>query len=805
MKGKSDTKLSAKKSKTSLGHAEETTETEEPSTVDDQHAATTKLSTRKPALPASKKHGSERVETDDVGRTKDSSRKSRKRKRMSTEDMPQERESGTEETARSTSRTMKGAEGSQKAKDEKPKASAASEKQPKVRQGGAASAGTRMLYEIKHKSLMYSITGFASIFMFAVLAMVFVMIYFRKRRKSVVPGECTTDECEQLLESVTNFLDKNVDPCKDFYGYVCSRWKDLSATATFVDETESAYYAKIHDGVLSEVPSAGDRFGRHILVGLYNACYVSITQDHVMSLQDVVNESSKFLNISSLLSATDFSSLVEQLSRISLTLAVHSTFSLGYLRADFAVYFHVRGEKSLVHKIASASKGRIRPNNPLAERYIKEVTRSLQIVEVNQVLQLDTFVYEVTDVEAATTLVNFTDVHKLLQGPSEDVLLQLVNSIGPSNRAVRSGDPALVTGYEMLQRVQEALRNAPMNVSTVYVSLHLLMDTTIEYFMRNTGPKLVTARRTCARVAEKALGYNWRYLVSAIAGLHRDATLLKIMGRSTKSFFLDHSSWMDPSTRKMMNTSLQDLDFFTYDPEDLKPTGADYSDFQLPNGSYTQMYFEVRKLIVSSEILSNEAALISGWHDRIGVARFTDVLRKIMVPSVYQFPPMYYTDADVPSYINYATIGVLMANEMVRSFGTRKIQWSPTGMQKLNETLSCLKSIRDTLDLKESTEFDGEEIFAWTYGSRVTYETLKGTMKLRGEKVYKEHWSTAEYYFLIRFCMLSCVDHLEDSDNERQRCMVPVLSNPRFWSQFKCNEAFLPPCLRSSVFGLVEN
>ncbi|XP_064476192.1 uncharacterized protein LOC135390128 [Ornithodoros turicata] len=793
-----------KKPRTSIGHAEETKATEEEDAVEDHHATTTNQS---PQEPASKKHERKRVGSDDVGTTKDISRKTQKEKRTSAEDRHRKRGSHAEDTTRRTSGTITGAGGSRKVKDETHKAAAASHKQPKVLQAtsGASSVGTRMLYQIKNRSLMSSITGFASIFMFTVLATVFLTIHFRTRR-SVVPGECSTVECEQLLENITRFLDKNIDPCKDFYGYVCSRWKDLSATVTFADETESAYYAKIHNSILSETPRAGDRFGKHILVGLYHACYVSITRGTI-SLQDVLNESSKYLNISSVLSATDFSSLVQQISRISLTLGVHSTFCFGYRRVDLAVYFHVQVQKSLLYKIAFAGNGRIQSSNPLTERYVREVTRSLNMyTEVNQVLQLDSFIYEVTDPEATTAWVNFSDVNKLLQGPSVDVLVKLINNIVPSNRAVRPSDKVRVTGYEMLQRVQEALKNASMKLSAVYVSLHLLMDTTIEYFMRSTSPILVTARRTCARIAHKALGYNWRFLVSAMAELHRDASSLKIMGRATKSFLLDHTSWMDASTRKEMKASLQGLDFFTYDPEDLMPTGTDYSDFQVPNGSYAQIYFAVRKFIGSSEILSKAADSISRWHDRIGVARFTDVLRRIMVPPVYQFPPMYYTGADVPPYINYATIGVLMAIEMIRSFDASKIQWSSKGMQKLRDTRLCLKNIRNTLGLKESTEFDGEEIFAWAYGLRVTYETLKATVKRRGEKFYKDSWPTEEYYFLIRFCMLSCVGHLEHSDSERQRCMVPVLSNPGFWSQFKCKEErILPPCLKSSIFEMLED
>ena len=68
----------------------------------------------------------------------------------------------------------------------------------------------------------------------------------RREKKHIyfifISAECQTDECKNASILIQSSINPSVDPCEDFYQYVCGRWIEdkLSITYNYPDKFEEA-------------------------------------------------------------------------------------------------------------------------------------------------------------------------------------------------------------------------------------------------------------------------------------------------------------------------------------------------------------------------------------------------------------------------------------------------------------------------------------------------------------------------------------------------------------------------------------
>ncbi|XP_064479881.1 uncharacterized protein LOC135393341 isoform X2 [Ornithodoros turicata] len=74
----------------------------------------------------------------------------------------------------------------------------------------------------------------------AVISVVVTVAFLYRRffSEKGILVECNTDECRNVLSQIQQLLSPNIDPCDDFYGYICGKWAG-KPNSGFLDDVMS--------------------------------------------------------------------------------------------------------------------------------------------------------------------------------------------------------------------------------------------------------------------------------------------------------------------------------------------------------------------------------------------------------------------------------------------------------------------------------------------------------------------------------------------------------------------------------------
>ncbi|XP_064479875.1 uncharacterized protein LOC135393337 [Ornithodoros turicata] len=106
---------------------------------------------------------------------------------------------------------------------------------------------------------------------------------------------CNTGECRHVLFEIEQLLSTNIDPCDDFYGYVCGKWAN-KPNSGFLDDVMTIYNETLIDSIFSQQSLQRSRLGRHVFSGIYRKCDDYIKRGKG-SFQDAVEDISRLIDI----------------------------------------------------------------------------------------------------------------------------------------------------------------------------------------------------------------------------------------------------------------------------------------------------------------------------------------------------------------------------------------------------------------------------------------------------------------------------------------------------------------------------
>ncbi|XP_064485369.1 uncharacterized protein LOC135397694 [Ornithodoros turicata] len=614
---------------------------------------------------------------------------------------------------------------------------------------------------------------------------------------SSVNTECRSAMCRSIIKNITELLDKSIEPCNDFYGYVCNKWWNSTGMNNFMQAGQRVLERTTFTALESASRGKPNRYGMHLLGGLYTTCMTFLTNEK-SSLDAIVKDANKYVNISAFFKIQNFTHLVLELGRVSLMLGIHTTFALNMRKIGNVTYFNVESYKSMVHKAATVQDVDAQPYQHNAKFYIEDAARSIYTVfnltsetalkmYQDEVQKCDQELFRILNKKAVEEKkFPLSSIVGLLHTPPIGDVVKLINRVIPG-KPLQPTDTILVTNPDIIAQAQTLLASKPLKVSVAYSLLSVLEDVSLPYVLK-TRELGSTKPFICVKVTQGFLRHTWPFLMSILSGLSKNAKPIETMGLNIRNSVIATNAlaWMDESTRKNAYDALKRLVFYTLDRTHMETLskGVDYSSFQLQNDGFVDLYFRARAFemnLLLRETLSDTASAIAGWRLDTDITYMTQPLHWIVVPVRFQGTPLYYPDQEerIPFYINYATLGVLMAREIVRAIDQKYIVWSRTSQTKFGQFQACLNKVGKSLGFKSL-----DASLARAYGSRLAYEAVRAMLQAMGKGVYEKGWSTAQDFFFIRSCMMSCSK--DGGSTDRQKCHLPVYSNPDFSIHYRC-------------------
>ncbi|XP_064476077.1 uncharacterized protein LOC135389978 [Ornithodoros turicata] len=661
-------------------------------------------------------------------------------------------------------------------------------------------------------------------------AVVGVGLFFAIRHyfTPVLVIECTSAKCKQIQSDIAHLLDTSISPCEDVYGYVCGKWAKANKGGYLVD-VQRAFDSSIFRSIESSTGVQPDRYGTHVLVKIYTACL-----DHMrspkMEFGEVLTQVIKELKLNELLQARTTPQILKSLLEIGLKTGIFSIFTVGFHKVGLQTCLRLAPGTSIAGKIYSAYNDKL-PKYELtdmgdltkdfAATVLKQAGMSAtsMVAVIKIVTVMDKEIYQLLLQHTRVTKDLFRNLIGLFEGTDPQMVLGLINSIAPKHLRLRIDDSVRIVGFDVIKAVYRVLENATspigaIGVRKVYYAINLLAGILrYDLLRRRVNPDKYSF--ICLRATSGILTRTLPYLLAKLSGHDGSSSTARSFAASIKHSFVKDNrvlSMFNNFAAEEARKNIRKVEIYTYDKADLVSDldkDLDYTGWNL-TGNFLSIRISARMKEVQMLLKSiyNERAdtlrksQLSSVVEHTGGDSFAEPL--FTVPTAYQVPPMFYYEDEIPFYFNLATLGVLVANELLRSASGGLQRF---GQQRLFLSASCLRNL--TLDrelnvgaIENGNPFDSEA-FLWTYGASIIFYIIRSSVESLGKSAMEKYWNTVRQYFFIRFCLLSCVsrDVLGYDRVFNERCVLPLLVNPEFTKHFGCPSR--PASADSACVGLV--
>ncbi|XP_049274185.1 neprilysin-1-like [Rhipicephalus sanguineus] len=111
-----------------------------------------------------------------------------------------------------------------------------------------------------------------SAFTVSVLLVMFILLLTRSRVSRSTSEPCRSPSCRRFMDLLEASMDTTLDPCQDFYAYVCSRWKPEAGGRTLLEDAMLEFQNVVMNRAAAvKVPTRNqNRFQKAVM--LYQSC-----------------------------------------------------------------------------------------------------------------------------------------------------------------------------------------------------------------------------------------------------------------------------------------------------------------------------------------------------------------------------------------------------------------------------------------------------------------------------------------------------------------------------------------------------
>lgn len=655
-----------------------------------------------------------------------------------------------------------------------------------------------------------------------VLMLIFfsVVTYFLTSGTTSVIVACDTSECIAAKDYVEGLLGDPRDRCTDFYSYVCAR---LIQHHSSVNE---GAFERLHDGLLRERGTSGDKLGGHVAATVYSGCHVFLDSEE--SLADEMREIGHSIMTAPLRSAANFSEIVQLLVRISFQRGLHTVLVIGLVRFadDLRASLHLSPGKSILRKFHMTSYDHFESNLKAAFAWAPEVVSTSDalkdLVDIDKRIEEALASSDDEGVEVYGTLRSF--VGGLIGNVDVSAWVNAVKDADPSVAATSAESGCFAETFISVRGAFRQLTAVGLRKAASYLAANLEAEFAfLEDARQNLKEDDAAKRRLCLEMARRSVALTWHSLVARILNSAAHEASVRDMFGALREVFDSNDiafTWLDREVRRAALDRLNGTALTFIGADKAQHVNASYAKFMpviAEAKDFMSGYMSALKETQWMQMLSPPTrwgALYASMKLTASI-EYEPRLHSIVVPPLLLTEPYFYGKS-LPRHFNYGTVGSLLSSRIAEVLGAEhpkarasdnigregKLQanesdWSVQSLNRYRKSLKCLQELRARLD--SGSDVSGPQhghinvLLAWAQGLRVAYEALLTwfTAVAGDSDRFQHHWHAAQVLFFARFCLLSCsADHRSTTAVPgRDRCLLPLHNMRQFAETFECEDA----------------
>jgi predicted metalloendopeptidase len=645
--------------------------------------------------------------------------------------------------------------------------------------------------------------------------------------------EATGFTSQAIAADVLSAMDRDADPCQDFYRYACGGWIDSTEMPS--DQTRwvrsfSVIRERNRENVREMLEEAAAKPGpagtdRHRIGTYYAACMdeAAVTEAGTKPLQPLLASIAEVKDPKSFLAVTG------KLHRIF----ADATFS-GAVLPDFKdpslnIGFFFQGGLGMPDRDYYVSDDE--KKQELLAAYEKHVAHMLTLLggsaEESAADAAKIVAFETRLAEASRPRAEMRNFEKLYNRLDLSGLQELTPKLPWSAYFQAIGHPDVkelsIATPEFFEALEAALLDTDPEVLRAYLRWHLVDGTAellpepfvtadFDFYGRQVqGQQEIEPRwKRCVSATEGALGeaVGKVFVDRYFAGSSKKVAL-EMIHDIQKAFelALPELSWMDEATREAaLDKAVAVSEKIGY-PDDWR----DYSKIELRPESYFGNALATRAFEFDRQVSKVGGPVDPeewGMTPQMVNAYYNPLQNEIVFPAGILQPPFFHHD--FPAAMNYGAIGAVMGHELSHGFddqgrkfapdGQMREWWAQEASERFEKQAQCVSDLYSTYEPEPGLNLDGDltlgENIADIGGVKQAYQAYQLWKDRHGDPEVPVEGLTDDQLFFVAFgqvwCGLITPEQMRlrvttDSHSlPRYRVVGPVSNNRAFAEAFSC-------------------
>ncbi|XP_064471116.1 uncharacterized protein LOC135385615 isoform X2 [Ornithodoros turicata] len=610
---------------------------------------------------------------------------------------------------------------------------------------------------------------------------------------------CSSVDCSKAMLYITGIVNHTVDPCDNFYEYVCSRWLSAEGRPSFLEEVRTSFDRRsievlLHGYHKDHAVQFVSRF--------FRSCHAFFGS--VISLDVVLRRFFETIAVPMMMDGRNFTAILSTMFRLSYRARYHTVLKVRLETSDNdTTMVHIgKGGTLQDHFFGTHDQAEIRA-------FLSTIIGTITSTTINDSIVTETLELDGTLNQALSSSSDGVRSYSIQVGDmqqecaiiSAQEWLNMIKSNVPRWLPSTVRSFVRLTSFNRTCTALYTLHGAPDKVRAVYVATHLALNL-LKYAFHH-GSQLPKPADTCFQLTAEIFSPVWgmvlgRIFLTAQASRRVDALFSQLIEKLTG--VMNRSLWLSVDDRIAVNGMLKEAVLKSFS----KGLHADIS--------CTRINFAVK--LIASDFVANFVRVSlkapgscddfafrkEEWTyealQKASTIAYVMESRALVLPTAYLAPPTFYPELS-EALVNTAPIETLLATALLKEVLFRGP--SMGDLRPVGENWWMTRTTTNFLRL-EKCYLEQLSIYyayvrnpAWStqyYGIFTSILTLQAVHEIQeaGARAGRERYELQRAFF-SRFCLPYCPGNY-DADAQESRmysCLLPVMNDELFHETFNCS------------------